>query len=166
MSVPLKRCTLRDRLVSAWVLVILGGLLLTAIALAHTKATVSFEGAGNGWCMFAHTGINAEQAVDGTGVKSYTEPCDGFKYKDPNHLRTKVALLKKRSDGTYYHCTYGSWGYNGRRTYATATYETWLGGPGQRGPCGSGVYRAKGHQGIYANGDWKRGKNTSPAHYW
>jgi hypothetical protein len=155
--------SLWDRRVSAWVLVILGGLLVTAIALAHTKATVSFEGAGNGWCMYAQSGINGEKNVVGTSVTSYTEPCDGFKAKDPYHLRTKVATLKKRSDGTYYHCTYGSWGYNTHLTYRTATVEYW-GGP--TGPCGSGLYRTRGHQGLYSNGDWKRGKNTSPAHYW
>jgi hypothetical protein len=171
MTVDLKRSPWRDKIVSAPVLVILGGLLLativlTAIALGHDKETVSFEGSGTGWCMYARAGINAELARDATRVDSYTQPCDGFKVKDPHHLRTKVSLLKKHSDGVYHQCTfYGSWGYNRTRTYATTTLEQW-GGGADHPPCRPGLYRARGRQGIYANGDWKRGKVTSRAHYW
>jgi hypothetical protein len=171
MTVHLRRFPWRDKIVSVPVLMILGGLLLativlTAIALAHPKVRTSFEGSGTGWCMFAAAAINPHLARDATNVTSYTQPCDGFKVKDKYHLRTKVTLLKKQSDGVYHQCTfYGSWGYNTVRTYRTETLEQWGGGAAHP-PCGSGRYKARGRQGLYANGDWKRGKVTSLAHDW
>ncbi len=136
---------------------------LAAVALAHDEGTTSFEGSGNGWCMYGRGAINGEQNKLASTVWSYTEGCGGFKVKDPGKLRTGVKALKQAGDGSYNQCTNAAWQYNSSETYATATVETW-GGP--VGPCGHGRYKAHGSQGLFNNGDWKDGAVNSPPHMW